>query len=192
MPSPEPLDHPAQTQAQAQATAQINTYHCCYCTHLLLASTHYLDALPTRRPPALDRGLILPLPPPHFDNSPDSSSSDSEAERPPAEEQLSKRRNRHEKSGGGSGVGYSILLSTTVDRKPVMIRREDGFEKRLLLRCGRCRVVVGYKLDEAHFGGGEGVSEVGKEGRVVYLLSGGLMGTEDMAAGKKAIEDAEN
>ncbi len=64
-----------------------------------------------------------------------------------------------------------------------MIRREDGFEKRVLLRCGRCRVIVGYKLDEVHFGSGE-EGKAGREGRVVYLLRGGLVGTEDMVAGK--------
>lgn len=59
-----------------------------------------------------------------------------------------------------------------------MIRREDGFEKRMLLRCGRCKLVVGYTLDEAHF-------EVKGQERLVYLLPGGLISTADMAEGKK-------
>ncbi|QSS64192.1 hypothetical protein I7I51_01257 [Histoplasma capsulatum] len=63
---------------------------------------------------------------------------------------------------------YTILLSTTIpDRKPIIIRREDGFEKRLMLRCGRCRVVMGYALDEVHFPDhnvGAGAGAAGKDG----------------------------
>lgn len=44
---------------------------------------------------------------------------------------------------------YTILLSTTIpERNAVVIRRGDGFERRILLRCGRCRVLVGYVLDD--------------------------------------------
>jgi len=63
-------------------------------------------------------------------------------------------------------VGYSLLLNTTVDRKPVIVRREDGFEKRWVRRCGRCRTGVGYMLEE--------------EGKVVYLLEEGLVDTETL------------
>jgi len=71
----------------------------------------------------------------------------------------------------GSGVGkegsgevqYSLLLNTTLDRRPVIVRREDGFEKRWVRRCGRCRTGVGYALDE--------------KGEVVYLLEEGLVET---------------
>ncbi|KAI9878204.1 MAG: hypothetical protein M1830_001596 [Pleopsidium flavum] len=83
---------------------------------------------------------------------------------------------------------YSILLSTTLDRKPLMIRREDGFEKRYLWRCGRCRLVVGYQVDEVHYLGrdkdkGKGW-EGGRVGDVVYLLPGGLVETEAMVEGR--------
>jgi hypothetical protein len=43
------------------------------------------------------------------------------------------------------------LVHTTEDGKAMIIRREDGFEKRTLVRCDRCRLVVGYKLDRDHF-----------------------------------------
>lgn len=72
------------------------------------------------------------------------------------------------KEGGGEGrgeVGYSLLLNTTLDRRPVVVRRADGFEKRWVRRCGRCRTGVGYVLDE------------GGEGEVVYLLEEGLVET---------------
>lgn len=60
----------------------------------------------------------------------------------------------------------------------MVIRREDGFEKRVLLRCGRCRLVVGYRLDQSQLGG-DGDAE-----KVVYLLPGGLVTTEEMKSGK--------
>ncbi|KAI9750642.1 MAG: hypothetical protein M1815_001677 [Lichina confinis] len=66
-----------------------------------------------------------------------------------------KRRRRRRRSPAtstnGPGQGYSLLLSTVQDRRPLIVRREDGFEKRWLWRCGRCRVVVGYQLDPIHF-----------------------------------------
>ena len=63
----------------------------------------------------------------------------------------------------------------------MIVRREDGFEKRSVRRCGRCRLVVGYMLV-----GGEGNAVgVGKGsgngvGKVVYLLPGGLVETGDV------------
>ncbi|CUS08095.1 unnamed protein product [Tuber aestivum] len=46
---------------------------------------------------------------------------------------------------------YTLLLSLTKDRSAKIIDREDGFEKRWIWRCGRCRLIVGYQLDDAHF-----------------------------------------
>jgi hypothetical protein len=76
---------------------------------------------------------------------------------------------------------YAILLGTSLDRDPVVIRGEQGFEKRYLQRCGRCNLTVGYQLDKSQF---EGVEEQGRREDVVYLLPGGLMTTKEMAAGK--------
>ena len=55
----------------------------------------------------------------------------------------------------------------------LVVRREDGFEKRRVYRCGRCGVGVGYEV--LREGGGEG-----EEGRVVYLMEGGLVETGEM------------
>jgi len=60
-----------------------------------------------------------------------------------------------------------------------MIRREDGFEKRMLLRCRRCNLVIAYKLDEAQFGEGNMKAE-----NFVYILPGALMSTADVKAGR--------
>jgi hypothetical protein len=101
-----------------------------------------------------------------------------------------------------SELGYTLLLSTTVDRRPTLIRRTDGFERRYLVRCGRCRLAVGYELDTEHYTGSSktagtadaersGAADVDGEAKekekmkIVYLLPGGIMSTEVMASGKK-------
>lgn len=66
-------------------------------------------------------------------------------------------------------------------RKVVVVRREDGFEKRRVFRCGRCGVGVGYEILEGGEGEGVGV----EKGRVIYLLEGGLVET-----GRLGEEDA--
>ena len=161
---------------------KIITYHC-ICSTLLLATTHNLSSLPRRAEPALDKAFILPLPPASRAVAETTEGDDTEAE-------------NHD----SSDVGYSLLVSTTQDRKPTIVRREDGFEKRILLRCGRCRLVVGYKLDPAHFEGavaGTGLRQAQEdteldsttrdadgEANVVYLLPGGLASSEDLRSGK--------
>lgn len=92
--------------------------------------------------------------------------------------------------------GYTVLLNLVPDRKISIIRREDGFEKRTLYRCSRCRLVVGYDLSSAIDGeamdvdvdggkgkgkgreGGEGEGEY--SGKVIYILPAGLQSTEFM------------
>lgn len=161
-----------------KSTPQINTYHC-ICSTLLLATTHSLSSLARRTEPALDKAYILPLPPA-------SRLAGASAGK---DETVPQIRDKLE-------VGYSLLLSTTQDRKSTMVRREDGFEKRTLLRCGRCRLVVGYKLDPVHFGptesglAGRELGDVGEEGdadenvETVYLLPGGLISSESLKNGK--------
>ena len=89
--------------------------------------------------------------------------------------------------------GYSMLLGVVQDKKITLVRREDGFEKRLCWRCERCSVVVGYELQgqgreegEAMEGvEGEGEKVKGRDegvyrGKVVYLLPGGVQSTDVM------------
>ncbi|KAJ5364851.1 uncharacterized protein N7496_010564 [Penicillium cataractarum] len=157
-------------------TLPINTQHCRFCNHLLLATTRTLSTLPRRSTPGADASLILPLEKLHTSNEqqPDSTTTTS----------------KH----------VTLLLSTTIpDRRATLIRREDGIEKRILLRCGRCRVVVGYYLDRVHWGEsgkggsqgqgqtGEGEGEGEGEGQdgeerppAMYVLPGALVETEEM------------
>lgn len=175
----------------------IHNYHC-ICNSLLLSSTHALSTLPRRSASpntGLDSALILPLPlsssPPPFPT--EEAREDSNAADMPQE-------------------GYSIVLGMVRDsaNKPTLLRREDGFEKRVLWRCGRCRVVVGYELlssvgaapvheeseermeiDDAETDEGKGKEVKQYKGKVLYILPGGLMSTEFMLEGRLGEADVE-
>ncbi|KIX02166.1 uncharacterized protein Z518_08105 [Rhinocladiella mackenziei CBS 650.93] len=134
-------------------TSRIKTYHC-LCTTLILSTPQELEVLPRRIEPVQDGAVILA---------------------PPIEVTRS-----DEVSAEGIGSASSVLLNVVPDRRSVIIRRDDGFEKRSLLRCGRCKSVIGYHLDEAHFENSE------DHPRPVYLLPGGLISTSDMAKGVSA------
>ncbi|PKY04413.1 hypothetical protein P168DRAFT_343929 [Aspergillus campestris IBT 28561] len=125
----------------------IHTHHCRFCNHLLLATTlQSLTSLPTRNPPAKDGAVIVPLSLPVSSSS--STSSTSSSTKGDTDTELKTK----EEGGEKKDLHTTILLSTTQpDRGSTIIRREDGFEKRRLIRCGRCRVVVGYFLDGVHF-----------------------------------------
>jgi hypothetical protein len=76
--------------------------------------------------------------------------------------------------------GYSLLLGLIPEKKTTIVRREDGFEKRILYRCSRCRLV----------GGEKGKGRDGYVGRVVYLLPAGIMSTGVMMGeGKRVGEE---
>ncbi|GCB17265.1 hypothetical protein AAWM_00150 [Aspergillus awamori] len=163
-PTPPPTTTTTSSE-QSPPRLPVQTHHCRFCNHLLLATTRSVSSLPRRKDPAKDGALILPLPR-------DNSTADEDEEEPTSSQAQSSKKQKH----------YTILLSTTIpDRKHTLVRREDGFEKRLFLRCGRCRVVMGYFLDEVHFGGksagAEGEDEDAEKARVVYLLPGALVET---------------
>lgn len=144
----------------------IRTQHCRFCNHLLLATTRDLSQLPRRSGPALDKALILPL---------DQDSNNAEL-------------NTDTETGPQDRKDTTILLATTIpDRRPTLIRRDDGIEKRLLLRCGRCRVVVGYYLDRVHYSVSTSTSASGSSHNAelenekppaVYALPAALVETE--------------
>jgi hypothetical protein len=179
------------------AAPTIHTYHC-LCTSLLLASTHNLNTLPRRAPPSLDNAIIVPLPPAP---KPPTSELPSDSEEDDAQESSASKPSRptkpiHQSTADLTELGYTLLLSTVLDHRPTIVRRSDGFEKRYLLRCGRCKLVVGYELDASHFGNSDAKDDTAmvvddglqggeKKTEFVYLLPGGILSTEAMAAGKK-------
>ncbi|MCJ1353191.1 MAG: hypothetical protein MMC33_003176 [Icmadophila ericetorum] len=186
----------------------IHTYHC-LCSQLVLATPYTLSLLPRRQgPPGSDASLILPLGEPPGTGTGTgigtvltaeslSLEEDEEAKEAKAEEKKNAPNDdKHVAEDGHAAegrakedskeaeVGYSLLMNTVLERKPVVVRREDGFERRWVRRCARCRVVVGYLLGS---GSEEGMKEKEgkkmekeKTGRVVYLLEGALRGTEEL------------
>jgi hypothetical protein len=133
----------------SMSTPNVQTYHC-LCSTLILTTTHDLESLPRRSNPTQDGALILASP-----------TVISETDEVSIESQRAS----------------SIFTNVVSDRKPVIIRREDGFEKKILLRCARCKLVLGYNLDDAHF------ETLNDGARPTYLLPGGLTDTRSMRKG---------
>lgn len=150
MPSPSPEE-----KLSLAASSTVYTYHC-LCTHLLLATSTPLPALPTRQH-SVDKAHIMPLPPP----PPAAPPKGRVVQLPPTDH-------------------YGHLLSTHQDGIPEMVMNDEGFEKRYLQRCGRCSLVVGYQLDWQQFAG----DRSGRRDDVVYLLPGGFVTTSEMIMGK--------
>lgn len=201
--SPQPTPTPTPTPPAQQPQTNLKTHHCRFCNHLLLATTRELASLPRRREPGRDGAVILPLPGrdnnDEIDNDNDNDDDNDNGNNKYADEELEEEKQEKQEQGQTTkrtqtpaqtqtrtkpqprpNGEYSILLSTTLpDRRAMLVRREDGFEKRTMLRCGRCRVVVGYFLDGVHFGTGAGAATATATG-TVYLLPGALMETGTM------------
>lgn len=75
----------------------------------------------------------------------------------------------------------SIVLSssTHIEDEALVLKLDDGFEKRYAVRCGRCDLQIAYMLDQASFD----EASSGRKSDVVYLLPGGLMSTDEMKEG---------
>ncbi len=169
-----------ESSSSALDQSPVFTYHC-LCTHLIVATTTPLSALFRRSASSLDKAYILPLPSPTSARSRASDDSDSETEA-----QTSTSSAKPTTLISPTRPHYALLLSAVTDRKPQIITRIDGFEKRYLQRCGRCRLVVGYQLDWGQYADADtGTSErTGRREDVVYLLPGGLLSTEEMFEGR--------
>ncbi|KEF59274.1 uncharacterized protein A1O9_04118, partial [Exophiala aquamarina CBS 119918] len=124
------------------------TYHC-LCSNLVVATIHSLESLPRRSEPVQDRALIIPS------STTISTSSDIGTD------------------DASTQSITSALLNVLPDRRPIIVQREDGFEKRILLRCGRCKLVLGYVMDAL------------QTSSSIYLLPGGLVETAEMVKGTR-------
>ncbi|POS82792.1 hypothetical protein EPUL_004893, partial [Erysiphe pulchra] len=154
---------------------QVYTYHC-ICTHLLFASTHIFSSLPrrSREKGSIDAALILPLPKVAL------NSKNLRYDVPPPE-------------------GFTLLLGLEKDTKIHTLRKPDGFERRTLYQCSRCKIVIGYEISPE-----SGIVEVDTAEnvhpevdedkclgpvKIMYILPGGLMSTEFMASKEKIREE---
>lgn len=81
-----------------------------------------------------------------------------------------------------SAAATLTMQGLSTDDKAVILKLEDGFEKRYPVRCSRCGLMAGYQLDRSQFAGTEEKS--GPNAEVLYILPGGLMTTEEMRSGK--------
>lgn len=82
----------------------------------------------------------------------------------------------------GSSPAALTIQGLSVDDTAVVLKLEDGFEKRYPARCSRCGLMAGYQLDKSQFAGtGE---KTGPNVDVLYILPGGLMTTEEMGSGR--------
>jgi len=140
MTSINPLADPADTAPNNRN--EIHDYFC-NCTQLLLGSSTALEDLVKR---SLDNATILPLP-----ENPVTLST--RKEKPHVamlfEEDLNMylfdlpNRETIIKTGQGSIQSINDLSS------PFIVKFEDGFEKRFLLRCPKCEIPWAYMLEEA-------------------------------------------
>lgn len=138
----------------------IYTYHC-ICSHLVVATTTPLEKLERRSAGSIGQELILPL-------------TSSQSELRPGDTELPR-----ENLVDPVGRHYALLLSVFTDRKPKIIARSDGFEKRWLQRCGRCKSTIGYQLDYEQFRETDSAKTSRRED-VVYLINDGLRTTSRM------------
>lgn len=162
--------------ADVAATPHFHTYHC-LCTELILATTLELASLPRRAPPALDKAIILPVVATSILGD-DIGSQDQASSVQNGPQNDSRETSRED-------YGHSVLASIVVDRKPTIVRREDGFDKRTLVRCQRCKLVIGYKLDDSQFGTGGSIRDMaGRVFDIYFVLPGALVKTEEMKRGE--------
>jgi len=69
--------------------------------------------------------------------------------------------------------------SIQIDEKPILLKLEDGFEKRYLATCQRCHSTIGYYLDQEQFKDSNG--KFGMRDDVFYVIQGSLQETEEMS-----------
>jgi hypothetical protein len=155
------------------STSAVHIYHC-LCSQLLLASASSLGERQQRAGESLDNAYIVPLMPTDVLYS---NTNGSEEEDPENNESKTTLRE------GVESENASVLLNTVLERKPLVVRRSDGFETRYQRRCGRCELVVGYHLDAAQFDAG---AKSGRLDKIIYILPGALKTTDEMMENKNS------
>lgn len=152
--------------SERNMTTSVQTYHC-ICTNLVLATT-----FPLNNHRQLDRSIILPNP---------SLSPRQEAALIGDETNSSVEDNHVPELHT-----ITQLVGTSArDSQTLIIRSDEGIEKRYLIQCSRCKVTLGYQLDWDQFttqGEASVSTRNGRRDDVVYLLEGAVITTEAMKA----------
>lgn len=183
------------------SSTHISTYHC-ICSEVLFASTRPLTEFATRQS---DSAAICTI----INNSNNSSSnSNSNHSSNSAGKEEEKEQKEGEETKTKSNSNNSILLSNAIaiERKEkekgkekeeedfpcLILKLDDGFEKRYPVQCPRCGVCFGYQLDGSQWveDGNEkekekddDVRRTGRRCDVLYVLREGLVRTEDVIVG---------
>jgi hypothetical protein len=156
------MRRPRATLLKMTSFASPQTYHC-ICSKLIVATTYPLDQF--RK---LDRAIILPRP--------------STSTRLAVAAGLAPDTIRTEETLADWPLAGVTLLTSIADQEPLLVRSEEGIEKRYPFKCGHCKVTLGYQLDEAQYENREGRS--GRRDDVVYLLEGSVMPTTIVKSGE--------
>lgn len=144
----------------------VQTYHC-ICSNLVIASSFPLDK---RR--KLDGSIILPRP--------RVSQRLAAAAGLEAPEELG-GDDYEELSSLQQDVTMLISTMPTAGQAPLLIRSDEGIEKRYPLRCGRCKITLGYQLDWHQYEeDSTRGSQTGKREDVVYLLEDSVLSSDRM------------
>ncbi|KAF2864522.1 hypothetical protein K470DRAFT_267359 [Piedraia hortae CBS 480.64] len=72
------------------------------------------------------------------------------------------------RDGAHIAVQHHLYPSVKVAETPLMLRLDDGFEKRYLATCSRCRATFGYYLDKEQ----QPTGGTGRNGEILYVLPG--------------------
>ncbi|PNS16310.1 hypothetical protein CAC42_6417 [Sphaceloma murrayae] len=159
----------------ANSSPEIHTYHC-PCTSLLFATSTPLTALPKRR---VDHATVLPLntTPIPLDSLPKLHTA---RLRSPLDNYVFEPSNAAGAAAHGSRQADGGKQDGGTLPSAVVIGLEDGFEKRELLRCGRCEGVWGYALDWESWGGEESGNKMsGRRDDVIYVLDKAVVGSDE-------------
>lgn len=176
------------------SSTHISTYHC-ICSEVLFASTRPLTEFATRQSDHAAICTIINSSSSNSNNNHSSNSAGKEEEKERKEEEETKMKNKNNNN--------SILLSNAIaiERKEkekekeedfpcLILKLDDGFEKRYPVQCPRCGVCFAYQLDGSQWveNGNEkekekddDVRRTGRRCDVLYVLREGLVRTEDVA-----------
>lgn len=183
-------------------STHISTYHC-ICSEVLFASTRPLTEFATRQSDSAAICTII-----NNSSSSNSNSNSNHSSNSAGKEEEKEQKGEEETKTKNNNSNNSILLSNAIaiERKEkekgkeeedfpcLILKLDDGFEKRYPVQCPRCGVCFAYQLDGSQWveDGNEKEKEKEKDddmrrtGRrcdVLYVLREGLVRTEDVIVG---------
>lgn len=182
-------------------STHISTYHC-ICSEVLFASTRPLTEFATRQSDSAAICTII-----SNSNNSSSNSNNNHSSNSAGKEEEKEQKGEEETKTKNNNSNNSILLSNAIaiERKEkgkekeedfpcLILKLDDGFEKRYPVQCPRCGVCFAYQLDGSQWveDGNEkekekekddDVRRTGRRCDVLYVLREGLVRTEDVIVG---------